>query len=252
MRVYILERPPVGTLYESILFVGLVTVLYGFWAHFRTEGTLWLAIAAGLGVFLHMTGFAHDRDGDNLMMLSAVLDTNFWLTTHVLVITAGYAFCLLTSVLAHIIIAKCAINGTTETDYKLFKPMHTLSLVALLFTAVGTVLGGIWADQSWGRFWGWDPKENGAMLIVLWLVWMLHGRISGKMSNYWATMGFAYLSVIVALSWFGVNLLSVGLHAYGFTDSAAWSLGIFVGFETMLLGGLYIVTKMRNLKAYVA
>ena len=234
-RIYILERPPVSTLYESILFAGLVAVLYGLWAYRRDQKTLWLLISGASGIFLHLLGFSQGRGGDSFLMLTAVLNTDFWLATHVLCITAGYGFCLVTSFLAHFVLVKTAVDGRREPDAGLFRSLHLAALLALLFAAVGTVLGGIWADQSWGRFWGWDPKENGALLIVLWLIWLLHGRISGQMSLLFVTAGLACLSVIVGLSWFGVNLLSVGLHAYGFTDSMAWALGLFTAVETLFV-----------------
>ena len=234
-RIYILERPPVSTLYESIIFVGIVTVLYGLLAFMRDKSSFWLLIAAGGGFILHLLGVTFDESGDNLMVLTAVLNTNFWLATHVICITMGYAFCLITSILAHYALIRAAMGKYNDA---LFKHIYNVALLALLFSAVGTVLGGIWADQSWGRFWGWDPKENGALLIVLWLIWILHGRISGQLQKPMVIAGLAYLSVIVSLSWFGVNLLSVGLHAYGFTDSAAWMLASFIGGETALIIGL--------------
>ena len=98
---------------------------------------------------------------------------------------------------------------------------------ALLLSFVGTILGGLWADDSWGRFWGWDPKENGALLIVTWCAIMLHARW-GRMVS---TCGFAIMAVfgniVTAWSWFGVNQLSIGLHSYGFTDSASFWLLTF-------------------------
>ena len=243
-RIYILQRPPVSTLYESIIFVGLVAAFYGGLSYYRHRALFWLYLGAGAGFILHLVGFSNDQGGDSFLMLSAVLNTNFWLATHVICITAGYAYCLVTSALAHYSL----FRGEREQGQQsiLFKSMHHTALLALLFSAVGTVLGGIWADQSWGRFWGWDPKENGALLIVLWLIWVLHGRISGQMNTIAVAAGLAYLSVIVALSWFGVNLLSVGLHAYGFTDSASWGLGIFVALETVLIGGLVIKQHRRR------
>ncbi len=245
-RIYILERPPVSTLYESIIFVGLTAVIYGLIAYRGDRVKLWLMISAGSGAALHLLGFAHDQDGDSMMMLSAVLNTNFWLATHVITITVGYAFCLIASVLAHYALGAMAIGKYNDA---LFKHIHKAALLAMLFSAVGTVLGGIWADQSWGRFWGWDPKENGALLIVLWLVWVLHGRISGMMKKPAVVAGLAYLSVIVALSWFGVNLLSVGLHAYGFTDSMLWSFAIFVVADTLLIFGLLVACKQHHSQA---
>ncbi len=236
-RIFILERPPVSTLYESIVFVALVIASYGLILFWKNRSVIWSFVGAGGALFLLLVSHTHDQDGDNLMMLSAVLNTNFWLVTHVICITLGYAFCLITSVLAHISLLK--------PQQKLSKHMNVIAIISLLLATLGTVLGGIWADQSWGRFWGWDPKENGALLIVLWLIWILHGKISGHMSGVFVKIGLAYLSVIVALSWFGVNLLNVGLHAYGFTDSAAWSLCTFIVLETLLVSGI-VLYQRRN------
>src|SRR5438445_5825722 len=87
---------------------------------------------------------------------------------------------------------------------------------ATLLSFVGTVLGGIWADQSWGRFWGWDPKENGAVMIVIWNALILHARWGGIVKHG----GMAVLGIlgnmITAWSWFATSKLSVGLHADGF------------------------------------
>ena len=91
---------------------------------------------------------------------------------------------------------------------------------------VGTVLGGIWADQSWGRFWGWDPKENGALLIVLWNALILHARWGGMVRDRGVAILAILGNMITAWSWFGTNQLSVGLHAYGFDQTLARSLVI--------------------------
>lgn len=244
-RMYILMRPPVSTLYESIIFVGFITVLYGIFMYAKHKGSFWLYLSTVTGILIHVLALSHDQDGDSMMMLTAVLNTNFWLATHVICITIGYAFCLVTSGIAHYALYQNAYGGPAHKDTakELFSHTHKAALLALLFSAIGTVLGGIWADQSWGRFWGWDPKENGAMLIVLWLVWVLHGRISGQMKELTVLAGLSYLSVIVALSWFGVNLLGVGLHAYGFTDSAAWGLMTFTAMETILIAALLYQAK---------
>jgi len=107
-------------------------------------------------------------------------------------------------------------------EYELGKLLDSLMYGAkafeLLLSTVGTLLGGIWADQSWGRFWGWDPKENGAVLIVIWNAIILHARWAGLIKE----RGMAVLaiagSIVTTWSWFGTNQLSVGLHAYGFSD----------------------------------
>jgi hypothetical protein len=99
---------------------------------------------------------------------------------------------------------------------------------ATLFSFVGTVLGGIWADQSWGRFWGWDPKENGALIIVLWNALILHARWGGLVKQRGMMCLAVFGNVVTGWSWFGVNMLGVGLHSYGFTEAAFWSLSVFV------------------------
>jgi hypothetical protein len=91
---------------------------------------------------------------------------------------------------------------------------------ATLFSFVGTILGGIWADQSWGRFWGWDPKENGALLIVLWNAIILHARWGGLVRQKGLMVLAVFGNVVTSWSWFGVNMLGIGLHSYGFMDSA--------------------------------
>lgn len=247
VRIYILQRPPVSTLFESILFVGALSVCAGLGLYAAKGQKFWLGCGAGLGLLLHILALANNQSGDSLLMLSAVLNTNFWLATHVICITAGYGFCVLVSALAHYILWSHAVAGTQPGQDSHQKMLHVLALIALLFAAVGTVLGGVWADQSWGRFWGWDPKENGALLIVLWLIWVLHGRISAQMKPLAVTAGLAYVSVITALSWFGVNLLNVGLHSYGFTQGLAGGLAGFVGLETALIGGLWwAIARTRN------
>jgi len=238
LRIAILDRPPVGTLYESALFVSLVAVAVTLLVNLRKQTPALLVGGALAGLGLLFIAPVLQPEGDSLGTLTAVLNTNFWLGTHVLCITAGYGFCLLTAMLAH---ALLIVKNRTG----LFGLMHRLSLAALMFTAIGTILGGIWADQSWGRFWGWDPKENGALLICLWLIWLQHGRLSGHLNQLAYIAGTAYLGVIVALAWFGVNLLSVGLHSYGFTSGIAAGLFTFCAVETLLIGGLWLRGRYR-------
>jgi len=110
---------------------------------------------------------------------------------------------------------------------------------------IGTILGGIWADQSWGRFWGWDPKENGALLIVLWLIIILHGQISGILSRIGFAAALALTSITVILAWFGVNLLGVGLHSYGRAFGIGRNIAIFTAIEAALVLVLYTIAKTK-------
>ncbi len=245
-RMVILLRPPVSSLHESFLFVGFVAAAGALAWHRRSRDKAALASAAWLGLALQCVAFLFaGADEDDLKVLQAVLDTKFWLAVHVTVITAGYAFCLLSSAAAHAVLIGGA-SGRLKNPLAgpLRRYAQGLAIVALCLVTLGTVLGGIWADQSWGRFWGWDPKENGALLIILWITWLLHGRLTQQVSVLGLMIGLAALSIVVALSWIGVNLLGVGLHAYGFTSGSGVGLGAFVAAEILLLS--YCFARLRR------
>jgi len=164
-------------------------------------------------------------------MLQAVLDTNIWLATHVVTITIGYSAMFLAGTLALIYVVRGVFTRslTKESAQSLTRMTYGVICFATLFSFVGTVLGGIWADQSWGRFWGWDPKENGALLIVLWCAIILHARWGGFIKQRGLMIMAIFGNVITSFSWFGVNMLGVGLHAYGFMNKAVpWLAGFMI------------------------
>jgi len=244
MRMIIMQRPPVSTLYESILFVGFILVLFALIFEFFRKDTLGILVATIGGVILHFIGFKYAADGDTLGVLVAVLNSNFWLSTHVTTITTGYGVSIVAGLMAHIYLVLCIIKPKNKKMLdKVFNNTYGLTLMGLFFTMFGTILGGIWADQSWGRFWGWDPKENGALLIVLWHLMMLHLRVSGLVGRIGYAYGVCLVNIIVAIAWFGVNLLNVGLHSYGFTDNVATNLFLFIFFEIAFTSILYFFAK---------
>ena len=227
LRIFISARPPIGTLYESILFAAAILAIC--FVFFRKQPAF--ILTGGIGCFILMMSAKGFVGEDSFSPLVAVLNTNFWLATHVIIITAGYGLCLMTSLLAHLALYK---------PHKNWKRLLThFGVASLLFVTVGTVLGGLWADQSWGRFWGWDPKENGALLIIIWLIWMVHAKMTDYIDDAIYYAGMAYLSVVVALAWFGVNLLSVGLHSYGFISGIAFGLASFCITQTLVIGLLF-------------
>lgn len=238
MRIVLQGRPPVTNLYSSAVFVGWVAVLLGVVLERMYRRGFATAVAAASG-FASLIVAHHLADqGDTMEMMRAVLDSNFWLATHVVTITIGYGGTFLAGAIAigyalrKLFIAK-PDEGTTQA---LVDTTYGVLCFSLLFSFVGTVLGGIWADQSWGRFWGWDPKENGALLIVLWIALTLHARWGGYAKER-GLMAMAIVgNVITALAWFGVNLLNVGLHSYGFTDKGLVTLGGFIASQFVLMG----------------
>ena len=247
LRMQIMGRPPVSTLYESVIFVSFIILLLAVTLeYFRADG-IGIFIGSVSGSILHFVGFSYAADGDTLGMLVAVLDSNFWLATHVTTITIGYGASLAAGFIGHLYLIQNVLNPSNNKKLKsIFNNLFGMTLFALFFTLFGTILGGIWADQSWGRFWGWDPKENGALLIVLWQLLMIHSRLAGIVKPPLFALGMGLNNIIVALAWFGVNLLQVGLHSYGFDDGVAKNLYIFIILEIILCSGLYYFPRMRT------
>lgn len=223
LRVYLQDRPPVTNLYSSAVFVGWAAALGGVFLERIAPLGVSIFGAATIGVGTLVIAHNLGNDGDTMQMMQAVLDSNFWLATHVIAITLGYSATLLAGAIASVYLIGRAFTTamTPDRERAMIRVVYGVVCFALLLSFVGTVLGGIWADQSWGRFWGWDPKENGAALVVLVNAIILHARWGGMIR----ARGIAAIAVggnIVTLwSWFGTNLLGVGLHAYGFIESAA-------------------------------
>lgn len=237
-RVYLQGRPPVTNLYSSAVFIGWVCVpisLFG--ERFHRSGLLQL-VASLVGFATLVVAHNLSGTGDTMEMMQAVLDSNFWLATHVVVVTIGYSATFLAGFLACLYILAGVLTGLLagEPVKSLPKMVYGVICFASVTSFVGTVLGGIWADQSWGRFWGWDPKENGAALIVLWNLLILHARWGGMIRE----RGIAVLAVagniVTAWSWFGTNMLGVGLHSYGFMDSAVFWLLAFCIAQLAIMG----------------
>jgi ABC-type transport system involved in cytochrome c biogenesis, permease component len=228
-RMWIEGRPPVTNLYSSALFVawgavGLCLILEKIHPRGLASAVGGIIGFAGLIIAHHLS-----LGGDTMEMMRAVLDSNFWLATHVVVITIGYSATYLAGFLAALYILRGVFTRglDTQTATAIERMVYGVTCFATLFSLVGTILGGIWADQSWGRFWGWDPKENGALIIVLWNALILHVRW-GKLAGPRGIMALAVFgNIVTSWSWFGTNLLGVGLHSYGFTDRGFWALVFF-------------------------
>jgi ABC-type transport system involved in cytochrome c biogenesis permease subunit len=238
-RMYLQGRPPVTNLYSSAIFVGWGAVVLGLVLERLFRDGIGAASAGMVGFITLIIAHHLGSSGDTLEMMQAVLDSNIWLATHVVIITAGYSAMFLAGFLAiaYVVLGLFTRLLTRETAQKLTGMVYGIVCFATLFSFVGTVLGGIWADQSWGRFWGWDPKENGALLIVLWCALILHARWGGFIRQR-GIMAMAIVgNAITAFSWFGVNMLGVGLHSYGFMDKAfPWLMGFVISqFVLMLL-----------------
>ncbi len=229
-RTYIQARPPVTNLYSSAIFVGWGAVLFGLLLERFYRNGLGAAVATMVGSTTLVIAHHLGTSGDTLEQVRAVLDSNFWLSTHVVVVTLGYSAMFLAGALSIFGIFKSIFSRTLDKPFiqSCYSMIYGVICFATLFSFVGTMLGGIWADQSWGRFWGWDPKENGALLIVLWCAIMLHARWGKLVGAHGFMIMAVFGNIITSWSWFGTNMLSVGLHSYGFMDSAFVALLAFV------------------------
>jgi ABC-type transport system involved in cytochrome c biogenesis permease subunit len=238
IRMYIQGRPPVTNLPSSAMFIGWGCVLLCLVLELIYRNGLCLAVAGATG-FPALVIAQNLSLGDTMDVLQAVLDTNFWLATHVVCVTLGYTATFVAGFFGMAFVAAgvaSSLGDRLGSASRLFtrdlvKTMghmiYGVVCFATLLSFVGTVLGGIWADQSWGRFWGWDPKENGAVLIVIMNALILHARWAGMVKE----RGMALLTIVgnmvTAWSWFGTNQLGVGLHAYGFDNTLALSCTAF-------------------------
>jgi ABC-type transport system involved in cytochrome c biogenesis permease subunit len=237
-RILLQGRPPVTNLYSSAVFVGWAAVILGVILERMYRKGFGTAVAAAAGFASLIIAHHLAMEGDTMEMMRAVLDSNFWLATHVVTVTVGYSGTFLAGIIAIAYTLRKHLAPTLDpaTTRTLVDMTYGIVCFALLFSFVGTVLGGIWADQSWGRFWGWDPKENGALLIVLWNAVILHCRWGDYIREKGLMACAIFGNIITSLSWFGVNMLGIGLHSYGFMDQAFWVLAWFVISQLALIG----------------
>jgi cytochrome c-type biogenesis protein CcsB len=231
MRCLIAGRPPVTNMYESIIWVSFAVSLFGmiFFARYRTPIYLLAATPVTLVALLlvHQMPIAMPASIDPLV---PVLRDNFWLTIHVLTITLSYAAFALAMGFGHILLWRYARNpSSARADGPMHFWLYRILQLGVLLLAAGTILGGVWANYSWGRFWGWDPKETWALIALLCYLTTLHGRLAG----WWTEFGLVVASVIcflaVLMAWYGVNfVLGKGLHSYGFGIGGETYVATFV------------------------
>jgi cytochrome c-type biogenesis protein CcsB len=237
LRVFISGRPPVTNMYETIVFVAWGGMLFALIFEALYKVRYFAACAAAVSTIALLIADNVPIFDGAISPLVPVLRDNMWLTVHVLTIMLGYAAFTLAMGIGHL---NLGLYFFRPGEVVLFKNLSLFLYRALqvgtLFLAVGTLLGGVWASYSWGRFWGWDPKETWALIATLGYLAILHARMTGWIKDFGMAVGSLLGYLLVLMAWYGVNfVLGTGLHSYGFGSGGYWYVGGFVAFETLVI-----------------
>ena len=252
LRTYVAAHVPLSSLYEIVLLVAMLLMAFESGAFIfckRRTFSLMVPVTFMAALLLFFAKFVLEP-GDTFRPIPAVLNSSVFLTVHVFTIALGFAGMILSGVVAHMALFRsrgqfagldasseenCALSSGESPRTPLDSLLYGTLVFGAVFTMLGTLLGGVWADFAWGRFWGFDPKECGALFVILWAMLLLHLRV-GRLVN---ARTFALLNcfnvIVTFLCWFGVNLLGVGLHSYGFQGGTAMWLAIFVAVDVLLI-----------------
>ena len=242
LRCFVAGRPPVTNMYESIIWVSLGVMLFATLLYAKYRQTVLISVATFLsGLALFAADAAPMIMDPTIRPLVPVLRSNYWLTIHVLTITLSYGAFMLAMGIANVSLfnfIRKARGDTTVATSQRITLLNMLAYRAIMFgtvlLATGTILGGVWADYSWGRFWGWDPKEVWALIALLTYMAILHARFTGWVGNFGFPMWTVICFSTVVFAWYGVNfVLGVGLHSYGFSSGGQAFVTAFLSVQTI-------------------
>ncbi len=243
LRWYISGHAPWTNAYESILYVSWATMGMGLLFARKSNMTLG-ASAFVTGILLWI---AHQNWVDPaISTLVPVLDS-YWLMIHVAVIVASYGPLIVGAILGMaclilMILTNKKNKAKMDLNIKELTIINEVALtVGLIMLTIGNFLGGQWANESWGRYWGWDPKETWALISIMVYAFVIHTRLVPKLRGKWT---FNFLSLIaigsIMMTYFGVNYYLVGLHSYGQSGAAAITPDYiwYIALGALILGGI--------------
>ncbi|MBI2095930.1 MAG: cytochrome c biogenesis protein CcsA [Candidatus Omnitrophica bacterium] len=237
LRVLVLSRPPVSNMYESMIFMNWALILFASAFSLLRKNTPALVVGALVSGFVMLYGNLLPIDS-SLEVLVPVLRSNYWLTIHVMTIVASYGAFGLAMGLGHRHLfcetfgkfSKKAAKESADLIYRVIQ-------LGTILVGVGTVLGGVWANESWGRFWGWDPKETWALITFLVYLIVVHLRYAKKLSDFHLALSAVLGFLSVLMTWYGVNfVLGRGLHSYGSGAGGTNWIAYYLIFEAAFLG----------------
>ena len=247
LRIYISGRAPITNMYETVFFSGFGCLALGLLIGHLKKEKVFVFIGVGYNILtLLMINFADGMLNEQISPLVPVLRDNFWLSTHVTTIIVSYGALAMSWVLGNsILVKKCFFKISKEEEKYLSEKVYTCLKWGTILLAAGVILGGVWADYSWGRFWGWDPKETWSLIVLCIYMAILHGKSTSwiPIKRFIPLVSGAFMSVIMA--WFGVNyILASGLHSYGFSEGGAIFIGSFFAVQTLFL--IFATLKTKN------
>ncbi len=238
MRVMISGRAPITNMYETVMFSGFGALIISIVIFFMRKEIVFVVAGLAFNVLsLMMMKFANGMLDEGISPLVPVLRDNFWLSTHVTTVILSYAALALSWVLSNSLLIRARFKNVSSGDYRYEVDLiYTSIKFGVVLLAAGVILGGVWADYSWGRFWGWDPKETWSLIVLLIYMAILHGKYTTWIPahRFVPLVAGAFMSVMMA--WFGVNyILASGLHSYGFSEGGAVFLGSFFAVQIFVL-----------------
>jgi ABC-type transport system involved in cytochrome c biogenesis permease subunit len=252
LRAYVAMRPPMSNLYEIVLLVALLLMAFESGAFLFCKNrtyTLMVPVTLMATALLFFAKFVLEA-GDTFQPIPAALNSSVFLTVHVFTIALGFAGMILSGIIAHLVLFRGATALPSEEQPKgspLYSLLYSTLVFGMVFTVIGTLLGGVWADFAWGRFWGFDPKECGALFVILWATLTLHLRAGRIVSPRGFTLMNCFNVMVTFLCWFGVNLLGVGLHSYGFQSGSVIWLAAFIVIDVAVII-LLMLSLLRTLR----
>ncbi len=238
LRVMISGRAPITNMYETVMFSGFGALIIGIVIYYFRRDILFVLAGLACNVLsLMMMKFANGMLDEGISPLVPVLRDNFWLSTHVTTVILSYAALALSWILANSLLLRARFRSVTPAEYRYEVDLiYTSIKFGVVLLSAGVILGGVWADYSWGRFWGWDPKETWSLIVLLVYMAILHGKYTTWIPSqrFVPLVAGAFMSVMMA--WFGVNyILASGLHSYGFSEGGAVFLGTFFALQIAVL-----------------
>lgn len=251
LRIYISGRAPVSNMYETVVWVGLGAVIFSMIIEATYRWRFILMAGALVGTFcLALADMAPVILDPSLQPLEPVLRNNFWLLIHVLTITISYAAFFLAFALGDIGLFYFLFGEEKNQDKikAISLAIYRSIQIGVALLGPGIILGGIWADYSWGRFWGWDPKETWALIALLGYLAVLHGRMGGWIKDFGMNACAVVTFSLVIMAWYGVNfILGAGLHSYGFGAGGVEYVSVFVALHICLVVFATVFRKSKTL-----